>query len=139
MEIINAITDQYTENFWGSLETVHKKKQEARDKGLKIIGAQGLPFGPIFTPFSFNMENQIAFAMNALALSLATASINESIKASAENVQEETPEFIFNTVEDGRVCPICTPLDGLIMSDQDGSLQTPPLHVKCRCFLIPVV
>lgn len=48
----------------------------------------------------------------------------------------------WNTVEDERVCPICVPLNGttspLPNPNFDGS-GPPPAHVRCRCWLTPVV
>lgn len=53
----------------------------------------------------------------------------------------------WNTVNDDLVCPICGPLDGMIVeldgngfttSDGEG-ITGPPAHVSCRCFLTPVV
>ena len=43
----------------------------------------------------------------------------------------------FNTAVDDRVCPICGPKQGAIMPL--GSDQAPPLHVRCRCYLTPIV
>lgn len=54
----------------------------------------------------------------------------------------------WRTARDELVCPICTPLDGLIVdleangftTDQGGiGLSAPPAHVRCRCFLSPVL
>lgn len=44
----------------------------------------------------------------------------------------------FNTVVDDRVCPYCSPLNGKeIAADDYGYL--PPIHVRCRCFVTPIV
>jgi SPP1 gp7 family putative phage head morphogenesis protein len=44
----------------------------------------------------------------------------------------------FNTVEDDKVCPYCSPLDGQEF-DVDDYGHKPPIHVNCRCFNTPVV
>lgn len=48
----------------------------------------------------------------------------------------------WNTVNDERVCPICVPLNGtvapLISPFFNGS-GPPPAHVRCRCWLTPVI
>lgn len=44
----------------------------------------------------------------------------------------------FNTAEDDRVCPLCSPLDGQIF-DVDDYGYKPPIHINCRCFNTPVV
>lgn len=50
------------------------------------------------------------------------------------------------TAEDELVCPICTPLDGEVIeldsidfSTLNGHVGSPPAHVRCRCWLQPVV
>lgn len=47
-------------------------------------------------------------------------------------------EMVWQTAEDERVCPICSPLAGthIGIGDKDA---IPPAHVHCRCFLKPVV
>ena len=39
--------------------------------------------------------------------------------------------YAWVTQADGRVCPLCGPLDGLRWEGDDG--PWPPLHVGCRC------
>ena len=48
-------------------------------------------------------------------------------------VDEEVAVAIYEWVTqgDGRVCPVCGPLDGSRWEDDDGPF--PPLHVGCRC------
>ena len=45
------------------------------------------------------------------------------------------------TNRDDLVCPICRPLDSMIVSIDDDvpGLGWPPWHVGCRCFIAPVV
>jgi hypothetical protein len=44
---------------------------------------------------------------------------------------------IWQTEEDGRVCPLCGPLNGKPAKDWIGQFpQGPPAHVNCRCWLI---
>jgi SPP1 gp7 family putative phage head morphogenesis protein len=52
----------------------------------------------------------------------------------------------WNTAMDDRVCPICRPLDGrIVRSDyyfpaiMAGGLWAPPAHVRCRCWITPVL
>ena len=47
--------------------------------------------------------------------------------------EERVPVYIYEWVTqgDGRVCPVCGPLDGSRWEDDDGPF--PPLHVGCRC------
>lgn len=48
----------------------------------------------------------------------------------------------WNTAVDELVCPICRPLAGQIEDiggTFDGGLDGPPAHVRCRCWVTPVV
>jgi len=47
-------------------------------------------------------------------------------------------EMVWQTSEDDRVCPICSPLAGthVGIGDKDA---IPPAHIRCRCWLKPIV
>lgn len=47
-------------------------------------------------------------------------------------------EVQFNTAEDDRVCPYCSPLAGEVF-DVDDYGHKPPIHVNCRCWNSPIV
>jgi hypothetical protein len=55
------------------------------------------------------------------------------VEPPAEPPVEELAVAIYAwvTQADGRVCPLCGPLDGLRWEGDDG--PWPPLHVGCRC------
>jgi SPP1 gp7 family putative phage head morphogenesis protein len=40
-------------------------------------------------------------------------------------------EYVYNTVNEDRVCPICAPRNGQIVEPT----EFPPLHPRCRCFV----
>lgn len=52
----------------------------------------------------------------------------------------------WNTARDERVCPICAPLNGVVVPMGEGFTPSgpglgptaPPIHVNCRCWLTPV-
>lgn len=45
------------------------------------------------------------------------------------------------TANDEIVCPICAPLNGKIvkLNESFGMISKPPAHVRCRCYILPVV
>lgn len=46
------------------------------------------------------------------------------------------------TANDELVCPICEPLNGMVVELDEsgfGDLAAPPAHVRCRCWLQPVL
>src|SRR5215210_7026797 len=55
------------------------------------------------------------------------------VEPPAEPPVEEIAVAIYSwvTQADGRVCPLCGPLDGLRWEGDEG--PWPPLHVGCRC------
>lgn len=50
-------------------------------------------------------------------------------------------EYIYNTQADERVCEICGPLHKKIfpMSQLEVGVTAPPLHPRCRCWIMPVI
>lgn len=89
-----------------------------------------------------SLEQQLSgiFGENRAAQIAAT----ETTRAFAEGNAEawQSTGFIssvrFNTAEDDRVCPYCSPLDGQEF-DVDDYGHKPPIHVNCRCYNTPVV
>ena len=59
--------------------------------------------------------------------------------------------YRWNTANDERVCPVCGPLNGKVagmggnflawneVTDAGITTKSPPAHVRCRCFLTPIV
>lgn len=48
----------------------------------------------------------------------------------------------WRTAKDDRVCPICGPLHGELVAlegEFEGGWRVPPAHVRCRCWLVPVM
>lgn len=45
----------------------------------------------------------------------------------------------FLAAHDGRVCPTCARLDGTVWALDSGELVRPPVHINCRCTLIPAM
>jgi hypothetical protein len=122
---IDEISHDVLESFWKSLDTLSDRKQIAIQQGFKIVGAAGeFDLGAIITAF-----------MDSLSIQLTQKSINTAI-VSSHSISD--PRFQFFTVADSRVCSICQPLDQLIMSNRDDSLRLPPLHINCRCFVVPL-
>ena len=64
------------------------------------------------------MDAMVTHMINIAALALTTASLNAGI-VSANNAvsQLHEPKFLFNTVGDDRVCPICEPFDNETMKE----------------------
>jgi len=133
---IDRIANELQEKFWRGIQGIKEQKKKAREDGRKVIGSAG--------ESPFVLGNITNLFLSALAISLSTSSVNEGIVSATRDVSSRqpvgsTPKFQFNTVGDDRVCPICEPLDGDIMSESQGNIQQPPLHENCRCFLIPLV
>ncbi len=61
------------------------------------------------------------------------ASANQDVWRSSGMVSIMT----YRTSKDDSVCPICSPLEGVEMPLRDQ--RQPPRHVRCRCWLTPVL
>lgn len=87
------------------------------------------------------LESQLApiFGKNRaarIASTETTRAFFEGNKSAWESTGFVT-EYRFNTAVDDRVCPLCSPRDGMIY--KLGGFEAPPIHVGCRCFATPVV
>lgn len=88
------------------------------------------------------LEQQISVIFgDARAAAIAATEVTR-IFAEANALAWKSTGFVdkvrFNTAEDDRVCPYCSPLDGNEY-DVDDYGHKPPIHVNCRCFNTPVV
>jgi SPP1 gp7 family putative phage head morphogenesis protein len=93
--------------------------------GVNISKAQG--FKSAFNRIQALTRTYAMTAANEGALGLYTANSNlvEGIEWLASN--------------DGRVCPMCARLNGMVWLIGDSDMQRPPAHVNCRCTIIPRV
>lgn len=123
---IKLITENTVTKFWNSVQRARDKMQPK----TPIRGAAG----------------DDDFLSNALSSFLATQAVNAAVLATnhfilntiAAQQQEPVDErYVYRTVGDSSVCPICEPHDGEIMSDGIGNMLVPPLHDSCRCWLEP--
>jgi SPP1 gp7 family putative phage head morphogenesis protein len=91
--------------------------------GVNVSKAQG--FKSAFNRIQALTRTYAMTAANegALALYNANSNIVEGIEWLASN--------------DGRVCPICARLNGMVWLIGDSDMQRPPQHPNCRCTIIP--
>ncbi len=78
---------------------------------------------------------------DARAQAIATTEVTRIYQAGNELSWDATgfvDQETFHTSNDERVCEICFPMDGAVI-DLGNADQTPPLHVRCRCWTTPVV
>jgi SPP1 gp7 family putative phage head morphogenesis protein len=82
----------------------------------------------------FDITRRSADALvRTAAASVATQARDEVFNENAELLDGEQ----WVATLDDRTCPECAALDGVVMDLGDG--DRPPLHVGCRCFMVPVV
>lgn len=69
--------------------------------------------------------------------------INEDLREDQEQKEQEEkkeePSYIYTTMRDSRVCPVCIALDGIEFkyADKKLGINYPPMHPWCRCIAIP--
>lgn len=74
-----------------------------------------------------NLDSEINSILNGIA--------NDVAKAFAA---ENKTKLMFSTALDNNVCDHCNPLHGHIYNYDDPEIPAVPLHINCRCRLIPV-
>lgn len=134
------------------------------DKQLRATLAQGINEGDSLEQLAARVEQVYGAAAGYRAERIARTearrtSTQGEIEAWDQSGVVEGKEWF--TAQDDRVCPFCAPMDGTIINDvrgqffdqgstvtgNDGStlnldyedIDGPPLHVNCRCDLLPVL
>lgn len=123
---IDEITNDMVNRFWHGIQKIRDDDQKRKQK--KVLGSVG--------PLDF-ITNAISILQDRIAAALVTTSVNTSTITAFEQISDlgTDPVFVFVTQQDDRVCPICLPLDRVIMRRSEGTVREPPLHESCRCRL----
>lgn len=68
-----------------------------------------------------------------IAVTEVTRAVVEGEKTLIRGLEAEgvMMQSVFNTSNDNRVCPICSPLNQQVVTED----QHPPRHIRCRCWL----
>ena len=97
-----------------------------------------------------NLEKQIAPIFGKVRAEMIASTEVTRVFADANQAAWKSTGFVggkvWMTSKDDRVCPICSPMQGkevalnnYFPSDMGGGYKSPPAHVRCRCWLQPVV
>lgn len=129
-EMIKLIDTQY-EQFWKTASKLRMREDELKT----VPDSQIVPAGTIVEP-----EKKPSFSEEAALLGFvgwaAFAALNTGILLSSLG---DNPQVIFMTVGDKKVDKkICRPLHGRTFNANDPLLPKPPLHLFCRCMLLPI-
>ena len=128
-EMIKLIDTQY-EQFWKTASKLRMREDELKT----IPDSQIVPAGTIVEPEKKPEFNEEA-ALLGFTGWLAFAALNTGILLSSFDNQ-----VIFMTVGDKKVDKkICRPLHGRTFSVNDPLLPKPPMHLYCRCMLLPSI
>jgi len=134
-DIVNTNAIRFAESYrydWikGITETTMKQVQEAMSGWIQ----SGDPLGVL--------ENVLSPIFGSVRADMIASTEITRIFAIANAETWESTGFVsrarWNTSKDDRVCPICGPRDGEHLDPRDSNVL-PPAHVRCRCWLTPVV
>ena len=135
MDVVNQrvldVTRAYTDTWWGEIEPATRNAMRTaltnwQEGGL---GSRGLPdLVDALEPW-FGEARAERIAVTEVTRMFRIGSMLAYEDAGIERVQ-------FQTVRSEGVCPICRPLDGNVYTLNDA--PKPPLHVNCRCAVLPV-
>lgn len=108
---------------------------------------------------NLNLQGTMQAVADVLGVNIARS---EGFKANFNRVQALTRTYVMNAANegalglyrqnsgllrgvqflaahDGRVCPTCARLDGTVWALDSDELVRPPVHINCRCTLIPAL
>lgn len=102
------------------------------DRVIKVVNRGGVPT-PIVNTGSFANAtlNQTQNVVNASTWDV----VNKSARRIW--VEQGVAEWEWNAVLDPKTCPVCFPLDGLVVTALSDLEQQPPVHPNCRCVVVP--
>jgi hypothetical protein len=132
-DIFKDLVDHQYEQFW-----ITANKLRMREDELKTVPeSQIVPAGTV--PVA---EKKSSFDVDAAMLGfagwLSFAAFNTGILLLS--LTNEIPEVVFMTVGDKKVDKkICKPLHGRTFFANDPACPRPPLHLFCRCMLLPSI
>jgi SPP1 gp7 family putative phage head morphogenesis protein len=123
-ELVKGMTDTRQEHLQKAVADFYSERLDMNGLRQRI--------GTMYSPVRADM----------IAQTEVTRSASEGEKLVIEDLARNNVQMIaiFQTSNDERVCPVCSPLNGKVSSvaganpDFNG-YGLPPLHVKCRCFV----
>jgi hypothetical protein len=135
---INEIVEEQSNQFWTTAGR-HKWREYEFQKPELALEASLIGYSAWVTYHSFNK------AVVSKSQDLAALNPKNKIAAIDDEIGTEIgiPEsrVVFTTAGDAKVDPVfCAPLDGqeFDINDPDLDDATPPLHLHCRCRLVPI-
>lgn len=134
-QLVNKAVKKWASKYSGELVGgITDTTKSLLQKKLADWIESGQPLGDLIKDIEpmFNASRAEAIAVTEVTAAFQSGNV-ASWKASGV-----VEGFTFNTVQDDIVCPECSPLAGQVFSlDEDEN--SPPIHVRCRCFSQPKV
>lgn len=135
-DLVNKRVLEYARDYRYSLikgitDTTREQTQQAINDWM----LEGSPLDALTARLELIYDNPVRAEM------IATTEVTRLFAEGNRQAWESTGfvnQMVIQTAEDDRVCPICSPLAGTHISVADHD-AIPPFHVRCRCWLKPVV
>jgi hypothetical protein len=139
---IQALTDRLSNDFWQRAQRLHQRENEFIQKG-DVVQAKA-PLDIIATMIGIAAGIAFAALNNAIRSKISEVPLEDSVIAFMEDGEAQIRPIegrvIFLTQEDQKVDPkICEPLNRTEYDANDPDIPEPPLHVHCRCRLVPII
>lgn len=144
---MNMQIDEEIQRFWNNVKSIQDKQLKKKyETETNIFGAS---FGFDLAAAFSNLSGNLSVSMSFLALGDSTVlsqnqAYQQQIRVGNVGITAtatiQAPKMIWVSERDGRVCPECKNLDGLVFSIDDPSLPRPvrSTHFGCRCRLLPL-
>jgi len=135
-DMVNQKVLQYAKDYRYSLiKGITETTQEQTQQAITDWMLEGSPLDALTSRLELIYDNPVRAEM------IATTEVTRLFAEGNRQAWETTGfvnQMVIQTAEDDRVCPICSPLSGTHISVADHD-AIPPFHVRCRCWLKPVV
>jgi len=142
MDNIAQLVNTHSDYFWQTAKKL-KDRQILVDTEKSRIAAVKNPFD-VLAAMVGNAANAVFKAFN-VGIRSKLSEVKNVILPSADDeferpdIQRST-KVKFMTAQDNRVDPVfCLPLSNNEYDTDDPQLPEPPLHLHCRCRLVPVI
>lgn len=131
--VVKDLVDDQYEQFWITANKLRMREDELKTMPeSQIVPAGTVPVAEKKSPFDVDA------AMLGFAGWLSFAAFNTGVLLFS--LDNQKPQVVFMTVGDKKVDKkICRPLHGRTFDIDNPLLPKPPLHLFCRCMLLPSI
>ena len=131
IKIIKSLTAEFNHMFWIRVSKVLHQKDTIQTKNARFSPRSKLSLSNLIGSLAVKIVTK-SVASGTISKINQLSIIHDSIKQA-----QFVDVFVWHTMNDERVCPLCAGLDGMEWTYNDPNMLVPPddSHSNCRCAL----